>query len=232
MNNDFILGNSSGIARQIVRLSEICDINVDPSIIEKSKQDLTPSSVRETYNLNNKEVDAIQSIIDFNFRCVVPGNDNEKAVFVALLSSNIFPIIVFTNRQRKSYWSSFIKNYPDLKMNENFFVVTNIDEDFITEENRAGSVIIDTHSSYIISTENLPFIMDFEKIIIICQNKKTYWIECAEILFPNSNSDLIKGYVSPFRQKELAGMFFHSQKSNEYLFLFNIVTDLVDLTQF
>lgn len=229
MNVDFNLGNSSGVARRIVKLSEICDIVVDPSIVEKSEQGLLDQSVQENYNLNNKEVKAIQSIIDFGFRCVVPGYENEKAALVALISSNIFPIIIFTNKIRRLYWHKFItKEYPNLKIDENIFIVTKIDEDFITEENRAGAVIIDTNSSYLISSENISFSMDFEKIIIVCQNKKMNWIEYAEILFPNSFSDLVKGYVSPYHQKELVGMHFNSGDSNDYLFLFNIVTDLAE----
>jgi len=228
MNVDFNLGNSSGVARRIVKLSEICDIVVDSSIIEKSEQGLLELSVQENYNLNNKEVKAVQSIIDFGFRCVVPGNDNEKSAFIALISSNVFPIIIFTNKIRRSYWHRFIKDYPSLKIDENIFIVTQIPEDFITEENRAGAVIIDTNSSYLISSENISFSMDFEKIIIVCQNKKTNWVEYAEILFPNSFSSLVKGYVSPYHQKELAGMQFNSGNSNDYLFLFNIVTDLAD----
>jgi len=230
MNQDFVLGNSSGIARRIVKLSTICEIVVDPSVIEKAELDLIDSSVKEQYNLNEIEINAAQSIIDFNFRCVVPGNNNDKVVFAAILSSKIFPIIVYTNKQRKQYWFKFIKNYPELKIDENFFIKTEIDENFITEENRRGVIIIDTHSSYIISSESLSFVMDFERTIIICQNKKPYWIECAEIIFPNSIFDLIKGYVNPYHQKDLATMNFKSLNSNDYLFLFNIVTDLADFS--
>ena len=222
MNQDFNLGKSSGTARMLIQLSKFCDINLDESILEKAKTGLIPVETFEKYGIfDQKEINAAQMLIDYDFRCVFPGARSEEITLVCAIVKNIFPIVVYTNAIRKRFWQLFSTKF-NLK-SDDFLIITKIDEEIVAD-NRRGILIVDTNSSYIMASVEIQAAMfDFQRVVMPCQNDKPHWISCAKILFQHSIAEIPSNYISSFHQKELESMNFNSIKSEDYLLFSKII---------
>ncbi len=217
MNRDFVLPATPGRARVLMRLANITRMNMDPAIAELAKTGLSGAGA------------IVQSILDFGLRCIVPGNMDtmfEHVVEAAKIDGLKTIVIVGQNK----HWLDERALYAKLKgftaHTRRVGHVDTLDSDFI-RENRDGLVVFEP-CAYGMAEQTL-FAHSFPKAIALSPETELSKLNLmAQVLFPNSPTDLLEPNFMTRREFEVKG--FTKTEPEDFAFLLNIVTDHLEKT--
>jgi hypothetical protein len=228
VNQDFLLPSKANVARRLVKLSKIMDINLDPEIIKFAETDLL-SKDDYTLDLNPSQHDAVQSLLDYDLRAVFPAGKegvhpiNQATItLVAALVAKVSPIFVLTIVPE--HWTKLAAHMglELIHLNEGSERGKAIDPDLFRYR-RDGLLII----------EGLQYVdcgflaMDFSKTIIMTSHRLLTDVS-SEVasLFPNAPYDILTNN-NPYFRKKIEQMGFKSTRLEDLAFLLNVVTDLL-----
>jgi len=216
-----------GSARALVRLASISNTIIDPTIKELALTEVLTEEDFASYAMSEKERSAVQNIIDFNFRCVLPiqSEDGMRAVLTAAKMKNISPVFVLTKAGRN--WSRAL-SYGYTNKETLFIIHPNDmkrgpDSDLI-KDRRHGILIVD---EMIGSEEYSVLAMDFEKTVILTNRCLISDLGVlVSILSPGSPTDLLTNNNAIFK-REVEVMGFRTTRPSDLAFLLNVVTDFL-----
>jgi hypothetical protein len=224
-----MLSGNAAMARRLVRLSGIIDINLDPEIISLAKTNLLTDADFSAISLTQYERQAIQSLIDFGFRAILPSS-NGKSAKVALAAAkiaNVSPIFVMAH-QSKKLWKSSLEEYEftDYEIIE---PSGKIDADLIRDR-RHGLLIIE-EGDILVTDEMSLLLKDFYKTVILSKRRLVSdLLSLVEHLFEGVPHEIISN-VNPYFKKDLERKGFTTTRVEDMAFLFNIVTDMIAITK-
>lgn len=230
MNQDFLLKGGAGAARLLVKLSGFCKLNLDPAIIA-----LANTGYADLEDLPVSETDraAIQNIIDYDFRCILPIQHDRAPELLAQMAKlcGISPIFLISKTGGKDWTVPFAK--AGFKFEEDFFVLrpdklkkTGLENDFI--RNRRGGLLIADNLS---SSEVSYFAQDFPKTIVVTHRRLiTDMGEYINLLFNGAPGDIMTRNALIKRRMETMG--FNAQMPPlEFAFMFKIVTEYLSAAE-
>jgi hypothetical protein len=92
VNTDFALKKTPAMARRIIELSEVFDLNIDPAIKELARENLITEVDFEGYNFTSEQKRMVQKLIDYNFRAIMPLETD--VIMAAANIANIKTVVV------------------------------------------------------------------------------------------------------------------------------------------
>jgi len=230
VNHDFMLPGNAAMARRLVRLSRVMSINLDPEIVALSETNLLTDLDFKGTGLTGDERLAVQSLIDFGFRAVLPSQNGKsgKVALVAARLAKLSPIFVMADRSRDKFWRDSLKAYGF----EDFEIIRSsgkIDPDLIRGR-RHGLLLVDNDGSNMTDEMSL-LLNDFPMSVILCNRRLVGDVnDLIGHLFEGAPDELLTT-VNPYFRKDLERRGFTSTRPEDLAFLFNVVTDMIAVTK-
>jgi hypothetical protein len=242
VNQDFSVPSTAGMARRIMKLSQIASLVVDESVSQLAETDIVTESEFESLpNFTPTEDDrkAIQTIMDYGFRAIIPTLSVKKVVPPILAAAvlakidNIFiitPEPVLWRKQINAFGlGDKVIFFPSKEESKSYFY----DPDLFKDK-RDGLLIMDDHR-FVSGPEgrshNPVLAMDFQKTIHISNKCSFIEMETSiDRMFPGAPTDLLTN-TSPLFKKRLAEQGFKAFKPEEVMFMFNIVSTYITSPQ-
>jgi hypothetical protein len=230
VNQDFLISNTGGMARRLVRLASCLNVVLDPAIIARAETDLVDmTGFTGRMAMNPSECTAVQSILDYGLRCILPYQNNrgQPLALIAAKIANIDTVVVLGSTGTKRHWHELANQYG---VNEFIFIQSNeeVDADAI-RNHRHGLLIIDAGINLNgVDCSLLP--TDFEKTILLSTRRIiSDFGEVVSVLFPGAPIDILASNIL-FRQKMMKRGW-KTDRPEDLAFLLNIVTDLLFITK-
>lgn len=243
MNQDFLFDASPRVARHLVRLSEIANIDLDDAIREMASQDLIS---QEAYlgipkRFQEAEYAAIQRLVDHAMRAVLVVNrfsSYQAVVLAAAKISGIRPIVLALDstmgwENAARLMGMTVGHNPNADTDVLIVSMTDMPSpEIATEERRAGLLVVDSPSD--------PFGMspakcasEFPNTIVLVTPTASDWFKSAEVAMA---ANLLHGSVpsnalihNQFNRRSiLQPRGFKRHHPVDLSFLFTVVHDLVD----
>lgn len=233
MDNDFLIDATPAVARKLVKLSNIMDINLDDEIRKLATENLIDNFTFEKFQIEPSERQIAQELIDNNFRSIFVHSDKKYLSIIPKVAKmmDIFPI-TFQVAETVYFWKKYYES-----MGENIsFEPSNKDDDSIlflpiptggknldlSSKRRSGLFISDQCDSP--NMEN--YAVEFPKSIILLNNKKWYYtsnpVVAANIMFRNTPSKPLQNSTY-HRKRVLEERGFKKNHPTDLAFLYNLI---------
>lgn len=231
MNSYFQVDASSSKARIMVKLAEMSTgVTLDDRIIEMAATGRIV--VSEAYKQHE---DVVQDIIDYGFRCVIPGNYDTTAELIIEAATKADKRIVFLCKQPSVlYWKKFFKAYREnTGVEPNAEAITVCDDDLLESDyiNAIVDAVVVIEDDLIINGGgaygNISNLVFSVSQIVVLQSPFNYdrLNKVTRALFTNGPSDILTSTLAR-RALEVRG--FKSTKIRDILFLLNTVNKFID----
>lgn len=221
MNRDFVIPSTPGNARTLVKMSRVTKLNLDPAVAELAATDLVRAA-----GFTPPEQNAIQSLLDFDFRAILPGPMLKTAemVFWSAKHAGIETIVVMGNHHFWQTTANLLASKFGYVMGQNYHVLarnrTGLDSDFI-RENRHGLFLYEADLDW---AEHILLTHSFPKSVGLTNTSGVAGLApLARTLFPESPTALLENNF--FLRSELAAKGFSTTKPEDLAFLLNVVFD-------
>ena len=234
MNQDFFIDASTGMARRLVNLSRILPIDLDPILKEQANDELlTEADFAGLPEFEPSEREAIQTLLDFDLRAVLPGPINRLplVVLAAARLRNIKPIVVLTVGFGQS-WRDAAEQF-NLVEDEDIFVqqrtssTLSCDPDFLRDK-RQGLLLIDER---VIDFDIASlYSRDFPHTVVLTNNRSLRALQRhIQLISPKAPYDIVTNH-NPYFRRMIERLGFTTTRAEELCFLVNVVPSLLAIT--
>lgn len=228
MNRDFLISGNPSKARMVMRLARISNIHVDPAISEIAETGLISDSSFEGMALSPSERAAVQSVMDFEFRAIIPGNRNVTVALVAAKIANISPIFIVGPKNRERYWSTMHEAFGLEKFT--FIQSSKVPDPDIIRNQRHGLLLVDDQAPFESDAVRI-LVKDFQKTIFLSNRKIISDLtESIILLSPHAPHEILTTVNAFFKQDNLIKKGFKTSRPEELAFMLNVITDLMSIT--
>lgn len=181
-----------------------------------------------------KDEDVVQDIIDYGFRCIVPGDYNYVTELILEAATKSGKRVVFLSDPASDlYWKKTIKNYCETTGNtpNAEVLVINSEDDFINADliNSLLDAVVVSESQRFVGTggfsqvSNLTF--SVSQIVILHHSRSLEVLKnLVDALFPSGPNDIL---TSVMARRELETKGFKSTQVNDLLFLLNTTSKFI-----
>lgn len=231
MNAYYQVDSSPSKARVVTKMAEISSrIVVDPSIAELAKMELV--EVHEAYS---HDADVVQDIVDYGFRCVIPGNyDDTVELVIEAAEKSGKRLVILCKQSSILYWKKFFKTYKEnTGIEPNAEAITVCDDDLLNSDyiNYLVDSVVVIEDDLITNgggaQGNMSNLVFSISNIVVLQSRFNIekLAKVAKALFVNGPSDIL---TSPLLRRTLETRGFKSSNVRDLLCMINTINKFVE----